>query len=96
MNTVKLNKSVRSIVVLGETGPVTVYERKDKRKLSRANKAAEARTRRFMKASLVAMQAYMEAHEKSNRKKKDGWMRDYTWNATKATRKGLKRWRLLG
>lgn len=96
MNVVRLNKKVRSVVVLGETGPVTIYERKEKKKLSRANKPVEARTRRFVKGSITAMQEYLDAHKKSNTKKKDGWMRDYTWNVTKATRKGLKRWRLLG
>jgi hypothetical protein len=43
---------------------------------------------------MVACQAYLDAHQASNRKKKDGWMRDYSWNATKAARKGIKRWRL--
>ena len=96
MNLIRLNKKVRSVVVLGESGPVQVYERKARKKISRANKAAEARTRRFVKGSITALQAYMDAHHKSNTKKKDGWMRDYTGNARKATRKGLKRWRLVG
>jgi hypothetical protein len=96
MNVVRLNKSVKRVVVLGESGPQTVYEKKDKKKLSKATKAAEARTRRWVKASMTAMQTYLDAHQKSNRKKKDGWLRDYSWNAGKAARKGVKRMRLLG
>ena len=96
MNVVRLNKNVRSVVALGESGPVTVYEQKTRKKLTRANKQAEARTRRFVKASVTALNAYLAAHQKSNAKKKDGWMRDYSWNATKAARKGIKRWRLFG
>ena len=94
MNVVRLNKSVRRVVVLGDTGPVTIYEGDTRKKVSRTNRAADANARRFVKATMVACQAYLDAHQASNRKKKDGWMRDYSWNATKAARKGIKRWRL--
>jgi len=97
MNVVRLSKSVRRVVVLGESGPHTLYEREEKRKkLSKATKAAERRTRRWVRASMTAMQTYLDAHQKSNRKKKDGWLRDYSWNTGKATRKGIKKMRLLG
>ena len=95
MNVVRLNKSVRRVVVLGESGPQTVFERKDKKKVSKATRAAEKRTRRWVKASMTAMQTYLDEHQKSNRKKKDGWARDYSWNTSKAARKGIKKMRMF-
>lgn len=95
MNVVRLNKSVRRVVVLGDSGPETLYQRKGKKKISKANKASEKRARRYVKAGMKTLKTYMAAHDKSNRKKKDGWMRDYSWNASKAARKGVKRMRLF-
>ena len=72
MNVVQLRNTVKRVVVVAEDGPVTVFEKKEKSKISKRNKRAEARTRSLVKANMTALQTYMDAHHKSNRKKKDG------------------------
>lgn len=96
MNVVQLRGSVKSVVVVGEDGPVTVYEQKEKKKVSKRTRKAEARTRRFVKANMTTLAAYLDAHQKSNAKKKDGWMRDYSWNVSKAMRKGVRKFKIFG
>lgn len=96
MSVVQLRPSVKRVVVVGEAGPALVYEQKNKKKVSKRNKRAEAQARRFVKANMTAMATYLEEHEKSNRKKKDGWMRDYSWNLGKAMRKGARKYKVFG
>ncbi len=96
MSVVQVRTSVKRVVVVAADGPVTVYEQKEKKKVSKRNKKAESRARRFVKANMTALTAYMDAHQKSNAKKKDGWMRDYGWNVSKAMRKGAAKFKILG
>jgi Family of unknown function (DUF6312) len=46
----------------------------------------ERQTRRRMVRNIKRMRRYLELHERSNRKKKNGWVRDYMRNMVKARR----------
>lgn len=94
MNRLPMSSLVKRVVALGDDGPVTLYDGEGaRRKVSRRNKAAEVRTRKVARASIFALETYVRAHEKSTRKRKDGWLRDYLWNVAKAVRKGWQRGR---
>lgn len=43
--------------------------------------------RKKVKRNVQVMQRYLNLHERSNRKKKNGWVRDYIGNASKAIRR---------
>jgi hypothetical protein len=53
-------------------------------------KAAERATRRMMEAQQKTADRYLSRHKKSNRKKKDGWLRDLTVNTVRAQNRGAK------
>jgi Family of unknown function (DUF6312) len=98
MNTAPLSKSVRSIVVLtldssGVTVPVMIYEKPGlkKKKGSRILRPFETATRQLADASERYAQSYADRHRNSNRKKRDGWLRDLSVNMARAANKGSKR-----
>jgi hypothetical protein len=62
-----------------------------KKKMSRGLRAFERWTRRFGRAVTAAGDHYVIRHDRSNRKKRDGWLRDYIFNMARANRQGLKR-----
>jgi len=37
---------------------------------------------------------YISRHDRSNRKKRDGWLRDYVFNLARANREGMKKLRI--
>lgn len=84
--------SVERIIVLDRVnGPVTIYEDKGKKKKqSSLLKPFEKRQRKMAKAMINGGERYLEGHDKSNTKKKDGWLRDIGKNAQKAMRRGMK------
>lgn len=92
----RVSKSVRRITVLrpdatGHVAPVTVYERESSgKKGSRALKYVERAARRMATAQSKAADDYLARHEKSNKKKKDGWVRDLAVNTFRASRQGTK------
>src|SRR5687767_14135193 len=96
METPRIEKTVRRITILaqddaGTTTPVTLYKReKDRKKRTRVFRPFETAVRRWAQASEASADDYLERHERSNRKKRDGWLRDLNVNALKATRKGAK------
>lgn len=90
-------KSVRRVVRLGEHGPVLLHRSKSKkRKHSWFFKPVEKSTRRVARAYRDGSDEYLERHDRSSRKRKNGWVRDYPRNAQKAMRKGFKRMKLPG
>ena|SRR5215471_9915687 len=98
MSTSPLSKSVRSIVVLtrdssGVTVPVTIYEKAGlkKKKGSRLLRPFETATRQLADAAERYTQSYSDRHRESNRKKRDGWLRDLNVNVARAAGKGAKR-----
>jgi len=50
-------------------------------------KVAEKRQRKGIRRAIRALDCYIALHEASNRKKKNGWARDYFKNSMKAVRK---------
>lgn len=94
-------KGVRRVTVLapdegGSLTPVrTLKNKKKKRKNSRGMKMTERNVRIFNDA-LRAYADEMDArHDKSSRKKKDGWLRDNRKNMMKASRKSMKKLRKI-
>jgi Family of unknown function (DUF6312) len=96
MENPRLSGSINRITVLrqdpsGFTVPVVVYRRGSRgKKGSRTFKAAEKSTRRRAKAQRKTAANYLMRHDKSNRKKKDGWIRDLFVNTVRADSKGIK------
>lgn len=57
------------------------------KKQSRALKPVEKRVRKALRAQLRSLNVYLSLHDRSNRKRKNGWLRDLTSNMNKARRK---------
>jgi hypothetical protein len=97
METVDLGRVARRVTLVpvktaeSSGGPVIVYERKRKRKKgTRALRGMEKLARRVARARNTYSTTYLERHEKSNEKKKDGWLRDRRYNRMRARRKAIK------
>jgi hypothetical protein len=96
MDVLRVSDSVRRITVLrkdgtGKLAPVTVYRRTaSTKKGTRLFKFVERATRHLADAQARSADTYRSRHQKSNRKKKDGWIRDFPLNAIRASRKGAK------
>lgn len=97
----KLPKTVKRITVLktsaeGFSAPVKVYSNKKKKgkKQSRGLRALERLTRRNAKAQQTYADVYADRHKRSNRKKRDGWLRDLGYNLLKANQKSQKKMRM--
>jgi hypothetical protein len=91
--------AVKSAVVLapGADGQMTatVYrERRRKRRVSKTWRPLEKAVRRMSTAQATAVGAYLDRHERSNQKKKDGWVKDFGDNVVKASRKGAKKMKI--
>jgi hypothetical protein len=101
MEQIRVNKSVRRVVALrrddsGKTVPVVLFERRDRqrRKTSRAFRPAEEMARRWAEAQRAYADSYLARHNRSNSKKKDGWIKDFNYNMSKAADTGRKRLKL--
>ena len=96
MDMPRLSKSVRQITVLqrdqtGAIAPVVVFKRRrGKKKSTRFVRPLEKITRSLAEASDAATGTYLKRHKKSNRKRRDGWVRDVPTNVVKANRKAMK------
>ncbi len=87
-------KSVKRIVVLqkdwsGSTRPFVVF--RERRKGSRNLRPFEKVIRRINVAQGTAAGVYLDAHERSNRKKRNGWFKDLRKNLARANRRGMKK-----
>lgn len=91
-------KSVERIIVLDKAnGAVTLYKEKGKKKKQSSMLAPlEKRQRRLARALIAGSETYLEKHDGSNRKKRDGWVRDLGKNAQRALRKGVKQLKMSG
>ena len=97
MDAAKLSKSVRRITALrkdgsGHTTAVALYERgsNKKKKGTRLFKPLERAARERADAHSRAASSYLTRHHESNEKKRDGWLRDFSYNVVKASRRGSK------
>ena len=90
---------VRKVTILekntrGEAMPVIVYKkrgRKKKRKVSSENRPLDKFLLKRAKASQAFADSYVGRHRRSNRKKRDGALRDFLKNVTVALSKSLRR-----
>ena len=97
MDMPRLSKSVRRVTVLtkdaqGSVQAVTLYRKDRKRKKgTRAFKPLERMARRVADANDRAAGTYFRRYKKSNRKRRDGWIRDMPENLMRSSSKGFKR-----
>ena len=100
MDALRLSKSVRRVTVLekdssGATTAVVVFKgRKKKKKQSRAFMPAEQLFRRLADAQGTNGDENLSRHRRSNRKNRDGWIRDLALNMARSSRKGARRLRM--
>ncbi len=95
MESSDLGKLARRVTVVPTKGadatPIVVYERKKKRrKGSLVFSGLERLIRRTMMAQRAYADSYLQRHDESNAKKKDGWMREGIYNNARASRKAVK------
>jgi hypothetical protein len=91
---------IRSITVLepgvdGQTSAREIYrEPQKKRRSTKGLGLVEKVVRRAAEVSAAASLTYVARHKQSNRRKKDGWLRDAPINVVRSGIKGLKRIRI--
>jgi hypothetical protein len=99
----KLPKSVKRITILkarpesdggSEVQAVVKKKRKRKRKSKGLMRIMERVARRNAEANSEAADSYLSRHRRSNRKRRDGWVRDLGYNWMRARRKGDKKFKL--
>ena len=92
----RLNKSVRRVVKLqrdeaGTLVPVVLYKSGSKRrKVSSALKPVERVVRKLARSQSEFSDTYLRKHKRSGQKRKDGFLKDFASNLTKAGTKGRK------
>jgi hypothetical protein len=100
MQALRLGKNVRRVTVLdrdasGATTATVVFQgKKGKRKQTQAFRPLEQIVRRMADAQAELGNEYVARHNRSNRKKRDGWIRDLSLNLARSSRKGAKRLRV--
>jgi hypothetical protein len=94
MEMLRLSKSVRRITMLqrdpsGGLSPVVLFKRGRKKKKSTAFiRPFERFTRSLADTADEATGTYLRRHKRSNRKRRDGWVRDLPNNVVRAATKG--------
>jgi hypothetical protein len=101
MKDLRFPASVRRVVRLtgdatGNVTPEVLFEREQAKpkRGSRALRPLEKLVHRWARAEQARTAKYVERHERSNEKRKDGWVRDLNVNVLRATKAGAKplRW----
>jgi hypothetical protein len=69
-------------------------KRRKRKKQSKGFKFLEKLTRRSARGQNGIYDQYLKRHKRSNRKKKNGWIKDLNKNTFNALRKGPKRFKL--
>jgi hypothetical protein len=97
---IAMPRSIRRITVLrqdpsGGVAVETVYRRSGrKKKTTPLLRPLENATRRIADAQSRATQSYVVRHNRSNRKRRDGWIVDFPSNVLYASQKGTRALRL--
>ena len=96
MTELVLPKGVKRITFIqpDSAKPADVFSGKKKKKMSRGLKGLEKWTRRWALTMQEMSQTYVGKHDRSNEKKRDGWLRDYLSNIARADREGLRKLRI--
>lgn len=97
MDTPRLSRKIRKITVYdrdatGSLRPVVVFDRrrKKKKKQTRGLRPVERLVRTVADANDAFGSTYASRHRRSNKKRRDGWIRDVAVNVSKAANKGRK------
>lgn len=96
MDLPRLGKQIKKITVFerdaaGSLRPVVVFNRRrSKKKQTRALKPVERFVRTMSDGNDSFASVYARRHRKSNRKNRNGWLRDLPLNLSRAATKGLK------
>ena len=100
----KLPKSVKRITILksdqsdAESGPseriVVETKRKKKKQSKGLIRLLERATHQAAEASQASTDNYLDRHRRSNRKRRDGWLRDFAYNIVRSRRKGNRKIKL--
>ncbi len=96
MDTPRLSRKIRRITVFGRdiTGslrPVVLFDRrKKKKKQTKGLKPVERLVRTVVDANDAFGSTYAKRHRRSNKKRRDGWLKDMASNVAKAGNKGRK------
>ncbi len=75
----------------GAMTSTVIFKRKRSRRVSKRWRPLERHLRRMSRAQAVSAQDYLRRHERSNRKKKNGAVRDLGKNMWRAQSKGRKK-----
>jgi len=72
---------------------VLVFKKKTKKKFkrSRGTKQIEEAARRMVDSNATVLTTYLKRHKASNRKSRDGWVKDMPINVFKANQKAIHR-----
>jgi hypothetical protein len=93
--------SIKGIIIVepvanGDAKVTEVYKPEGKGKRgSRRVRPLEKMARRLAEAQQIMVNDYLARHERSNEKKKDGWLRDMGNNVFKAVSKGGKKFKKI-
>ncbi len=83
---------VRRITVIEGGNATTMYtEKKKRKKLPRWAKPLEKRQRYTLEAGKKVLTEMLRLHKKSNRKRKNGWLRDAPNNLFESSWKGARK-----
>lgn len=101
----KLPKFIKSITVLhadsgqseNSEGERVVVKAKRKRKKQSKGliRIWERIVRQTAKSAAKTAETYEDRHERSNRKRRDGWLRDYSYNMLRAGWRGRRAFKLF-
>lgn len=83
---------IKSVIRVPADGPVeTLFRAKKQRRGSGWLKPVERRQRRFLEALVTLSDELRERHDRSNKKRRDGWLKDGPLNLFKAQAKAIKK-----
>jgi len=101
MADLRMISSVRKVVKLepgpaGNFEPVEIYRRAEgeAKKSTKLLRPVDRAVQRLAQAQEAAATAYLERHNRSNGRRRDGWLRDLGNNVYRASRKGQKKLKL--
>jgi hypothetical protein len=96
MDTPRLSRAIRRITVFdrdvtGSLRPVVLFDRRrKKKKQTKGLRPAERMVRSVIDATDAYSSTLATRHRRSNRKRKDGWLKDIAANVSKAGNKARK------
>ena len=94
---VRMTRGVEEVIVLrrddhGKLSTRTIYQRSTKKKKGTPPVSTIGRVvRKIVSGHESAAQVYLHRHDESNRKKSDGWLRDFSYNSYRAARRGYRK-----